>query len=76
MHTWLPQTENGWLSRKLVQDADWVDVYVRGVSLVLRSPGGSIVWPIIQGFYDPRFVDEVDRVVKKESTTWLEALLP
>ena len=77
MYTWITQTEDLWLSRKQgVMDAETLERYVLGVSLVLRSPGGRIVWPIIQVFYDRNFVDEVDRVIEKESTTWLEALLP
>ena len=77
MYTWITQTEDLWTSRKQgVMDPETLDRYVRGVSLVLRSPGDRVVWPIIQGFYDRRFVDELDRVVAEDSITWLEALLP
>ena len=77
MYTWITQTEDLWISRKQgVMDQETLERYVRGISLVLRSTGGRVVWPIIQGFYDRQFVDELDRVVKQESTTWLEALLP
>jgi hypothetical protein len=77
MYTWLTQTEDGWLSRTQDgPDVDWVDRYVLGVSLVLRSPGGRVVWPIIQGWFDRRFIDELDRVVREEDTTWLESMLP
>jgi hypothetical protein len=77
MYTWITQTEDLWTSRKQgVMDPETLDRYVRGVSLVLRSPGGRVVWPIVQGFYDQQFVDELDRVIAEESTTWLERLLP
>ena len=77
MYTWITQTEDLWISRRQgVMDPKALDTYVHGVSLVLRSPGGRVVWPIIQVFYDPEFVRELDRVVKEESTTWLEVLLP
>ncbi len=77
MYTWITQTEDLWISRRQgVIDPETLDTYVHGVSLVLRSPGGRVVWPTIQRFYDPQFVHELDRVVEEESTTWLEALLP
>lgn len=77
MYTWITQTEDLWISRRQgVMDPETLDRYVRGVSLVFRSAGGRVVWPIIQGFYDPKFVAELDRVVAEEGTTWLETLLP
>ncbi len=77
MYTWITQIEDIWISRRQgMMDPQALDTYIRGVSLVLRSQGGRGVWPILQGFYDPQFVDELDRVVKQESTTWLETLLP
>lgn len=77
MFTWITQTEDLWISRRQgVVDPETLDRYVLGVSLVLRSPGGRVVWPLVQGFYDPEFIGELDRVVAEESTTWLEALLP
>jgi len=77
MYTWITQTEDLWISRKQgVIDPETLARYVLGVSLVLRSPGGRVVWPTIQGFYDRQFVDELDRVIKEDSITWLEALLP
>ena len=77
MFTWITQTEDLWISRRQgVMDPGTLDRYVIGVALVLRSPGGRIVWPLIQGFFDGEFIGELDRVVAEESTTWLEALLP
>jgi len=77
MYTWITQIEDIWISRRQgMMDPQALDTYVRGVSLVLRSSGGRVVWPIVKSFYDPQFVDELDRVVKEESTTWLETLLP
>jgi hypothetical protein len=77
MYTWITQTEDLWLSRKQgVMDGEMYDSFMGGISLVLRSPGGRVVWPNIQGFYDQQFVDELDRIIGEESTTWLEALLP
>jgi hypothetical protein len=77
MYTWITQAEDLWLSRRQgVLDPQALDTYVRGVSLVLRSAGGRVVWPALQGWYDPQFVRELDRLVEEESTTWLEAVLP
>jgi hypothetical protein len=77
MYTWITQTEDVWLARQQgAMDPTTVELYVSGVSMVLRSSGGRAVWPMLQRFFAEGFVDELDRVIEQESTTWLEALLP
>jgi hypothetical protein len=77
MYMWITQTEDLWMSHQQgLMDARTVDIYLGGIALVLRSSGGNTVWPIVQRFYDPDFVEEVNRTIARENTTWLEALLP
>ena len=75
LFTWINQTEDGWIARKRgIPGMDWVDTYVQGVALVLRSEGGSAAWGSLRGFYEPDFVAALERVVDESDETWLETL--
>ena len=50
----------------------WVDSYITGVALSLRSDGGKEVWPRMQGFFDPEFVEAVDREITADTTTFIQ----
>ena len=54
----------------------WSELDHRIVALMLRSAGGQAIWPTLQIFFDPAFVDEIERVVAGQDSTWLETLLP
>ena len=75
LFTWINQTEDGWIARKRgIPGMDWVDTYVLGVALVLRSAGGCEAWKAIRGFYETDFVRALEQVVEQDSLTWLETL--
>ena len=75
LFTWINQTEDGWIARKRgIPGMDWVDTYVLGVALVLRSAGGREAWKAIRGFYEADFVRALEQVVEQDSLTWLETL--
>ena len=59
-----------------VMDSALVDRYVSGIASLLRSAGGLVIWPRIQGYCDSRFVEEVNRAIKGDSKAWLEQMLP
>jgi hypothetical protein len=53
---------------------EFVDGYLLGVALVLRSEGGSIVWPRLRVFFDEGFSRELEAVIRKDDTTHLDLL--
>ncbi len=76
LYSWVTQSEDTWLAghhgiikRELINDQ------LEAVAMVLRSNGGRIVWPRIKGFYDPRYAAEVERMITRNDTTWLDAML-
>ena len=54
---------------------DWVDRYITGVALTLRSEGGKEVWPRLIGVFGSEFVEAVDRVITADKTTFMQQLL-
>ena len=77
LFSWITQTEDAWLARNQgIANMQWVDNYLEGVALVLRSDGGRKVWPNIRGFYDKEFALEVDRAISKSKVSWLDVILP
>ncbi|MEM9173730.1 MAG: hypothetical protein AAGC67_00710 [Myxococcota bacterium] len=75
LFTWINQTEDGWIARERgIPGMDWVDTYVLGVALILRSEGGREAWKAIEGFYEPEFVRALERVVAEDTVTWLDTL--
>jgi len=56
-------------------DMGWVDGYLLGVALVLRSEGGRIAWSRLRAFFESPFVDALDRKIGEDKTTFLEAVL-
>lgn len=76
LFTWINQTEDGWMARKRgIPNMEWVDGYMLGVALVLRSNGGRIVWPRLRSFFEKPFADALDRTVREDNATFLEVLL-
>ncbi len=76
LFTWITQTEDGWMARKHgVANMEWVDRYVNGVALVLRSDGGKIVWPRLRGFFEKPFADALERTAREDNATYLDVLL-
>jgi hypothetical protein len=75
LFTWITQTEEGWKERERgVPNMEFVDGYLLGVALVLRSEGGSIVWPRLRVFFDEGFSRELEAVIRKDDTTHLDLL--
>lgn len=76
LYTWITQTEEGWKERaRGVPNMDFVDGYLLGVALVLRSDGGAYVWPRLQGFFDDEFLRALETIVNQDDTTYLDRLL-
>ena len=76
LFTWINQTEVAWMARNRgIPNMEWVDRYMLGVALVLRSEGGQIVWPRLREFYETPFADALERTVREDNSTFLEALL-
>jgi hypothetical protein len=76
MFTWITQTEDGYLAgRAGIPNMQWVDSYVLGVAMVLRTEGGRDIWARLRGFFDQRFVERLDEVIEEDSTTFLQALI-
>lgn len=76
LFTWIKQTEDGWMARKRgIPNMEWVDRYVLGVALVLRSDGGQIVWPRVRAFLEKPFADALERTVREDDATFLGVFL-
>ena len=76
LFTWITQTEEGWKERERgVPNMEFVDGYLLGVALVLRSEGGVIVWPRLRIFFDEEFNRALEAVVREDDTTNLDLLL-
>jgi hypothetical protein len=76
LFTWITQTEDGFIARQAgIGNMGWVDSYITGVAQTLRSEGGKEVWPRQKGFFDPEFVEAVDRTVAADTTTFMQQLL-
>ena len=76
LYTWINQTEDAWVARQRgIPNMEWVDKYVLGVALVIRSDGGQAVWPRLRGFFDEVFSEEIERCVQEDDTTFLQAML-
>jgi hypothetical protein len=76
LFTWITQTEEGWKERERgVPNMDFVDGYLLGVALVLRSEGGAIVWPRLRVFFDEGFNRTLEAVMREDDTTHLDLLL-
>jgi hypothetical protein len=76
LFTWITQTEDGFIARREgIASMDWVDRYIPGVTLALRSEGGKVAWPRLRGFFDAEFVEVVDRAITEDTTTFLQQIL-
>ena len=76
LFTWITQTEDGSIARRVgIANMDWVDRYITGVALTLRSEGGKEVWPRLRGFFDSEFVEAVDRAITADTTTSMQQFL-
>ncbi len=73
LFTWITQTEDGFIARRDgIANMDWVDPYITGVAQTLRSDGGKEVWPQLQGFLVPEFVEALDREITADTTTFMQ----
>jgi hypothetical protein len=54
---------------------EWVEIYVHGVALVIRSDEGQAVWPRLRGFFDEKFSEVIDQRVREGDETFLQAML-
>lgn len=76
LHTWITQTEDAWPAhRHGIPDMEWVDSYLLGIALVLRSTWGRIVWPRMRPFFDAAFAEAMDERIAEETVTQQEAML-
>ena len=74
--TWITQTEDAWVARQRgIPNMEWVERYVLGIALVLRSDGGQSVWPRMRPFFDEAFVEAVDRRMREDDETFAQAML-
>ncbi len=73
LFTWITQTEDGFIARREgIASMEWVDAYITGVALPLRSEGGKEFWPRQRGFFDREFVEAVDRAITADTTTFMQ----
>ena len=76
LFTWITQTEDAWLARaRGIPNMEWVDAYMGGVALVLRSEGGQKTWPNLRANFEQPFVDAVERTVRADTATFLGVFL-
>jgi hypothetical protein len=76
LFTWINQAEDAWVARQRgIPNMEWVDIYVLGVTLVIRSDGGQVVWPRLRGFFDEEFSEVIDQRVREGDENFLQALL-
>lgn len=76
LFTWINQTEDAWMARNRgILDMEWVDAYMVGVARVLRSDGGQIAWPLLRGNFEGPFTDALERTIREDSETFLDAVL-
>ncbi len=76
LFTWINQTEDAWMARSRgFPHMEWVDVYVNGIALVLRSEGGQIVWPRLRPLFEKPFADALDSMIRAGDSTFLETFL-
>jgi hypothetical protein len=76
LFTWITQTEDGFIARREgIVNMDWVDPYITGVALTLRSEGGKEVWPRLRSFFGSAFVEAVDREIRADTTTLMQNAL-
>ena len=76
LFTWITQTEDGYLAgRSGIPHMEWVDSYVLGVAMVLRTEGGRDVWGRLRVFFDEGFAETLDKEIDADTTTFLQALL-
>ncbi|MFT4767913.1 MAG: hypothetical protein ACI8RN_001043, partial [Glaciecola sp.] len=76
LFTWINQAEDAWVvSQRGMPNMEWVETYVTGVALVIRSDGGQAVWPRLRGFFDETFAEAVDQRVREGNESFLQALL-
>ncbi len=73
LFTWITQTDDGFIARRDgIANMSWVDSYITGVAVTLRSDGGKEVWPRLQLFFDPEFVEAMDREITADTTTFMQ----
>ena len=76
LFTWINQTEDAWIAcERGIPNMDWVEKYMLGVALVLRSEGGKAAWPRMRAFFDEAFVDALDRRIADDDTTFAQVVL-
>ncbi len=76
LFTWITQTEDAWMARNRgMPNMEWVDGYMVGVALVLRSEGGQIVWPRLRANFETKFADALEQKVREDKSTFLQAFL-
>jgi hydroxylaminobenzene mutase len=75
LFTWINQTEDGWIARQRgIPGMNWVDTYVLGVALVLRSEGGRVAWSFLRTFFEEEFVRALEQTIQADEVTFLEAM--
>ena len=76
LFTWITQTEDAWLARhRGIPNMEWVDAYMGGVALVLRSEGGRKVLPRLRANFEQPFVDALEQTIRADTTTFLDVFL-
>jgi hypothetical protein len=76
LFTWITQTEDAWLARNRgIPNMEWVDAYMGGVALVLRSEGGQTAWPKLCANFEKPFADALEAMVRADNTTFLGVFL-
>lgn len=74
--TWVNQTDDAWTARSRgLADMEWVDNYMLGVALVLRSEGGRTLWSRLRTFLETPFAEALDAAIAADQTTFLERML-
>lgn len=75
LFAWITQTEQGYIDRRQKDFSGMMlDEYVEGLALVLRSNGGTKMWPRVKAWFDLDFCEAVERQVAKSNTTQLKRI--
>jgi hypothetical protein len=61
--------------RSGIAHMEWVDTYILGVAMVLRTDGGRDAWGRLRVFFDQDFADALDKEIDADNTTFLQVLL-
>ena len=76
LNQYAKRTQDGYLAgRSGIPNMEWIDSYVLGVVMVLRTRGGRDAWARQRVFFDQSFAERLDKEIGAGTTTFLQNLL-